>query len=209
MRIELLQPEHLDAAADVHLDAFRGYPNARLGRPYARAFLQWFRNSDRGAAFVAVDDDNQVAGYVAGALLPYGEQLNRDLFPLVAKTTLLRPWILLNGRFLRAVRAKILWTLGRRKQFISAEPELPQPTMSLVGIGTAARARGRGVGGQLVAAFEEEARRRGARSLRLSVYAENITARRLYERCGWTFAGGSDEPGSAVYYAKVLAPGQP
>jgi ribosomal-protein-alanine N-acetyltransferase len=50
-------------------------------------------------------------------------------------------------------------------------------------------ARRRGVGATLLAAFESEARRRGAEAAFLEVAADNAPARRLYERAGWRVAG--------------------
>jgi ribosomal protein S18 acetylase RimI-like enzyme len=202
MRIEVMQPQHIAGAAEVHLDAFRGYPNARLGRGYARAFLDWFRRYDRGIALVAIDDRGAVAGYVAGAFIPYGHEMNRELFPLVARITIMKPWILLNRRFLNAVRAKLRWVIGRGKGAAPSK-SIPPGLMSLVVIGTAKESRGLGVGAELVAAFEEHARRLGARTVRLSVYPENTSARRLYERCGWV-AGADPRPGAAIDYTKIL-----
>jgi ribosomal protein S18 acetylase RimI-like enzyme len=49
-------------------------------------------------------------------------------------------------------------------------------------------ARGRGLGGPVMAAVEEEARRLGARAVHLVVAPENERARRLYRRSG--FADG-------------------
>jgi ribosomal protein S18 acetylase RimI-like enzyme len=49
--------------------------------------------------------------------------------------------------------------------------------------------QGRGVGRRLVAAAVEEARRRGARRLRLRVLGHNAAARRVYEACGFVVEG--------------------
>jgi ribosomal protein S18 acetylase RimI-like enzyme len=49
--------------------------------------------------------------------------------------------------------------------------------------------QGRGVGRALVAAAVEEARRRGARKLRLRVLGHNAAARRAYEACGFVVEG--------------------
>jgi ribosomal protein S18 acetylase RimI-like enzyme len=45
--------------------------------------------------------------------------------------------------------------------------------------------RGRGLGRTLTERLHEEARRRGAERVRLTVYADNEAARRLYERLGY------------------------
>lgn len=50
-------------------------------------------------------------------------------------------------------------------------------------------ARGRGTGRELVAAAAAEARRRGARSLRLDVFDNNAPAAALYRACGFADLG--------------------
>ncbi|TFL19400.1 GNAT family N-acetyltransferase [Jannaschia formosa] len=53
----------------------------------------------------------------------------------------------------------------------------------------AAPARRRGLGRRLVAAFEAEARARGAEAAFLEVSADNPAARALYEGTGWRLVG--------------------
>jgi GNAT superfamily N-acetyltransferase len=71
-------------------------------------------------------------------------------------------------------------------------PDVPE-----LGIGVVAAARGRGVGGALLAALLELAREQGHRTLSLSVDREN-PARRLYERVGFRDAGISDPTDTSV-----------
>jgi GNAT superfamily N-acetyltransferase len=54
------------------------------------------------------------------------------------------------------------------------------------GICVAEAARGQGVGGKLLAAIEDEARRSGAATIRLDVIGANPRARLLYERQGYS-----------------------
>jgi GNAT superfamily N-acetyltransferase len=64
-------------------------------------------------------------------------------------------------------------------------------------IGVVGAARGRGVGGALLAALLELAREQGHRTLSLSVDRQN-PARRLYERVGFRDAGISDPTDTSV-----------
>lgn len=57
------------------------------------------------------------------------------------------------------------------------------------GLAVAPERQGAGVGGGLVVAALEEARRRGAGKVSLRVLAPNTRARRLYERCGFEVEG--------------------
>lgn len=66
--------------------------------------------------------------------------------------------------------------------------------------------RGRGVGGALLAAAEERARRDGCCKLTLEVRDDNQGARRLYERCGFTdFV--LEAPTPTRFLSKVLTSG--
>jgi len=78
----------------------------------------------------------------------------------------------------------------------------------LYSIAVAARARGWGVGAQLLAAAEGSARRLGSRAIRLEVRADNSAARTLYERRGYHRFGLTEkyyEDGhDALRYEKTL-----
>jgi ribosomal protein S18 acetylase RimI-like enzyme len=77
--------------------------------------------------------------------------------------------------------------------YVKVRPPTPLPSNAHVqqiqGLAVAPRARRRGVGAALLAAAEEEARRRGARKLSLRVLATNRGGRRLYDACGFTVEG--------------------
>jgi ribosomal protein S18 acetylase RimI-like enzyme len=190
---------HLDAASEVHRDAFRDHMNGRLGARYARALLAWFMAADRGIALVAIGEDDRVVGYVAGAPVGYGPSLTRALLPVAAASAVLRPWLL----FDRDIRARIVTRLRglRAAAGGSVVPEEPD-TMSLVAIGVASSARGQQVGAALLRAFEERASALGMRAVRLSVYDHNVPARRLYERAGWSVV---KIEGQAIYFGRRLA----
>ncbi|HKI85669.1 MAG TPA: GNAT family N-acetyltransferase [Thermoanaerobaculia bacterium] len=193
----------LAGVASIHLEAFNGYMNARLGSGYARAFLRWFMNDPQALALVARQGNGVLAGYVVGALEPYGKRLTRSILPAAAIALAARPWLLLDRRMVRTILGRLhLLPAGRTEQ--REKPVLESPVASLVGIGVAPSARRVGAGSALVAAFEDEARELGARSLRLSVYEDNLAALALYERCGWRVADLPRPPGAALYYYKTL-----
>lgn len=197
-----LTPQYVDDAVKVHLEAFRGYANTKLGRRYVKQFLLWFSRCKGGIALVAVDG-GEVLGYVVGAPAGYGSALNRELFPLVAAQALLRPWLVVDRRFVRAAWAKLKSVFSGRPSAVRQPPPVPpEQTMSLVGIGTRSAHRGRGVGTLLISDFERLAREKGMRMLRLTVYADNAAARRAYERSGWK--GEPPAPGAAMVYTKRL-----
>jgi len=191
-RIVDLTPELLDDAAGVHLEAFRGYMNARLGRGYAKAFLRWFSRAPHGVALAALEN-GKLAGYVVGAPAGYDRGMSRALIWVVARAFALRPWLLFERRFLQRIALR-------------ARPAPPRAAdaakiMSLVGIGVAEAGRGSGIGRLLMEEFERRARALGMTAMRLSVYTDNDRARRLYERAGWIVE--RTEP-NALYYRRDL-----
>lgn len=191
-RVVDLTPELLDDAAGVHLEAFRGYMNAQLGRGYAKAFLRWFTRAPQGVALAALEN-GRVAGYVVGAPAGYDRAMTRALIWVVARAFALRPWLLLQRRFLERI--------ARRARSVPQPPVETGAVMSLVGIGVAEAGQGSGVGRVLMEEFERRARQHGMTSMRLSVYADNERARRLYERAGWIV---ERTEANALYYRRAL-----
>jgi [ribosomal protein S18]-alanine N-acetyltransferase len=81
----------------------------------------------------------------------------------------------------------------------------------LYSLAVSAAARGQGLGERLLGACEDAARQRGCSQLRLEVRADNMAARRLYDRRGYQlfgryasyYADGED----ALRYRKSVTPG--
>lgn len=195
--------EHVGAVAAIHMEAFRGYMNTRLGPEYARDLVLWFSRRENGVALCAIDRSGAVLGYVFGAPEGYVKDMNKSLAWPALKGALKNPQVFLDRRFW-----PILW--GRARSVLGAvaaapgRVPLPGPVISLVGIGVAPSARRLGIGRLLMRAFEERAAGRGMRSMSLSVYPENAGARSLYESAGWT-AGEPPRSGAIKYY-KILGP---
>jgi ribosomal protein S18 acetylase RimI-like enzyme len=101
------------------------------------------------------------------------------------------------------VRAELWRRLRTLRQPTPPSPSLPEPVLSLVGIGTDPAARGQGIGSRLIEAFTDEGTRRGYACLRLSVYRDNAAARGLYDRWGWEPIEHPTNP-ALLYYARVL-----
>lgn len=203
VKVVPLSRELIPAVARLQQQAFAGYLNARLGLRYQRAFIRWFYEAKDAIALVAMSESEGLLGYVVGAPIGYGARLNRAIFWPAVTSILLRPWLFLDGYFRHMVAGRVHILIGRGQTPTSGTPALPTPTYSLVGIGVLPEARGQGIGAQLVSAFEVAAVAQGARSVRLSIYPHNTTARRLYEKQGWQ-AQPNPSPAAALYYYKIL-----
>lgn len=190
----------LPAVVDLHFTAFAGYMNTRLSKRYVVNFLNWFKRDPEGIALVAFDG-GRPAGYAVGAPIGYQPRLTKATLAAPIAGVFRRPWLLLEGRFRRIAWGRIqgtIWGWKGKAETGAADSR----AFSLVGIGVAPEAHGRHVGWALMKSFEAEARARGARRLRLSLYASNAPARSLYERAGWALV--SDPGQETLYYEKTL-----
>jgi len=183
-----MSPADLPEVLAVHGEAFADAMNVRMGPAYLRVFFRWFLRAPRAVALVA-RVDGRVAGYVVGDRVGYQRALNLRLIPRALPALLLRPGLLLRPDIQAVIRARARLALGLAPASPPSAwpvaPPLPEPVISLVGIGVAGAARGRGVGAALMTAFEARARALGYRSARLSVYDDNERAHALYARAGW------------------------
>ena len=190
--------------AVVHREVFRGYMNERLGASYARTLVRWFQASPDRIALAAVDPHLGVIGYVLGAPSDSLLQMSRYLFKSAIAGLVLHPWLMFRKDVRHVVGSRCTRLLGSSRP-TEIGLELPQPIVSLVGIGVKSAARGLGVGDALMSAFEEEARKLSARAIHLTVYDSNERARALYERAGWNRIAGLTESDNSVGYAKLLS----
>lgn len=198
-----LTDDLLPQVVAIHSQAFAGQMNVKLGRKYLFHFFEWFTNYPNNISVIAIENGQSVRGYVIGAPLDYTSDLNRDLFWIAVESIILRPplWVDEKIRTALIARARILMRLENGK---ACTPEIPLPSVSLVGIGVNPGSQKSGIGFQLMQTFEERAKALQMRSMRLSVFPENHGARRLYEKCGWTAYPNDVVPNKTMYYYKVI-----
>lgn len=192
----------VDAVSEIHLEAFRGYLNARFGIGYARALIHWFARQEGAIALAAVDGNHRVVGYAIGAPSTLAQKLHGALFWVTAGSIVLHPWVILDKRLWKVGYARFM--NKRNASDTSPRSDLPEPVMSLFGIGVKPSHRQRGIGQRLLRAFEERARSHKIQSLLLWVYADRTATRHLYEKCGWQLCPGSMESSGVVKYVRIL-----
>ena len=201
VRIVPMISEMVPKAARLHIETLAGSRTACMGNAYVEAFIEWFRQPDRGGiALVAIDRHRHVVGYVIGAPLGYARDLSRHLAWTAARAVIGRPWLFFKLQFRKGFLDRLQLLLGRSLPQAS-QPELPAPTLSLVAIGVSPHAQRKHIGLRLVQGFESKVRELQMRSLRLSTNSENVAACRLYERCGWRPFPVS---GGLTYYFRIL-----
>lgn len=205
LRVAPFRLEDVPLLVPVQLEAFAGYANARLGARYAAAALSFFAERPDAIALGCWLGERAV-GFVCGVRCEDEVELGRAVRWTALRALLTRPWLLMERKILTKVLGRLRDLIVRPRVAASQPaPCWPGPVMGLVSIGVSEGVRGHGVGGSLLDAFEEVSRSRGFAGLMLSVYAENLAARRLYEGRGWwplTDDSGANAP--AVFYFKGL-----
>jgi ribosomal protein S18 acetylase RimI-like enzyme len=196
--IQSLKSDYIDEVLEIHLSAFSGYLNTKIGKAYLRKLFHWFINSDKSVALCATNKSGKVIGYVIGATIDYGPVLQKYLMQTAVLGIFTHFWVLLDPHFLRMV----LMRLGFKRRLIVAGPILIYPAISLVGIGVSPTYSRLGVGKALLVEFEKTAKRLGFNSLCLSVYPDNIAARGLYEKTGWQPGPIPKDTSETMYYIK-------
>lgn len=199
--------EMLEVVAHVHMQAFKGAMNTKLGLPYTIKFFNWFVRQECGIALVAIisrlDKKEQIVGYAIGIPPSSGKAMDRDLFWVASWNACIRPWLFFNSKIRASIKMHLTAFL-RRSSEQASQFELPTPIMSLVGLAVVPNIQGQDIGKELLRVFEDRARDFHVRSLKLSVYPENSVARHVYEKCGWVACKTAIKPGKAMFYYKIL-----
>lgn len=160
MKIENAVPGDVDEVAHLHVHAFPGFFLTSLGPVFLKELYRGFLSHPSGIFLVARNEDG-IIGFVAGTSEPevFFNELRRRrglFFGLKALPAIL-------GNPLPVVR-KLFYALRYRGD----APVARVSGALLSSIGVAGQVKGTGVAGRLVAAFEDEARKRGARSVYLT-----------------------------------------
>lgn len=172
-----MRSEHVRQVVDVHMRAFPGFFLTTLGPAFLRTYYRAAANAAGAIALVAVED-GRVAGFAVGNRHPAGfyRRLLRRRWPGFALAAV--PGVLRSPsavpRVLRAVR----YPSTRGGDAGAA---------GLFSIAVVPSSRGAGVGGALLAAFEREARAKGALRVVLETDADrNDVANAFYRSAGFS-----------------------
>jgi ribosomal protein S18 acetylase RimI-like enzyme len=203
LQYERLGTGHLEQVATLHVACFPGYYLTRLGPAFLRAMYGWYVDSPEAIAYVAVDAQGHMVGFVAGTTS--AEQYHGSLFRRRGGALLATLAARLFGSPADTVRlawerkdllpqaVSSLLARGSREPVESA-PGAEKGTASLVSIGVEPSQRRSGLGRRLTDLFVREAGQRGCEVVTLSVREDNEGARLFYESIGWTRVGEpSDE----------------
>lgn len=194
--------DDIDDVVTIHCESFLNSRSTKLGRPFLRKMYLWFVQYQRGLSFVA-EIDGRIVGFVTGGIGGSSRKIFRFALFEILWAFLRHPGLILQSDMFEQW-SSYLWSLLPRKRKATSLSENPRFVKgTLDSIAVSPRARGRNVGKSLVSAFENAAREQGATLLSLGVEYNNLTARRLYESCGWELAREDAKSNSANYIKRV------
>ena len=190
-------PEHLDRAADLHLEALPHGFFADLGPRFLRAYYATFLASPHAVALAAVSG-GQLLGVVVGPVRPSAHRRwvlrrrGRQLALRGLAALVVRPKVALWFIRTRVGRYISAWRRGRAAASGSAEPGPSEEPAVLSHLAVLERARGEGIGRALASAFVREVGRAGAARVVLVTLEGDAGAGRFYAREGWEDEGVRD-----------------
>ncbi len=148
-------------------------------------------------------EKGRIIGYTVEAPIGYRKKMNKDLLKTRILGILTHFLIFLNNRFFKTLLARLkLLFQANNINGTSNKYELIGKGSSLVGIGVDPKYSRFGIGQNLMSIFERKATQLGMEYMRLSVYDNNFTAIRLYEKSGWLRLTND---GRTLYYYKYIS----
>lgn len=185
--VRRLGEDDLHAIARVHAAAFPSSVLTQLGQGVVRRYYAWQLNGPHDGEGFGAFVGERLAGFCFGGIFRDSTRgFLRHNLGSIALAVATHPRVLTHPRFRDRLRYGRR-ALRRPRQHASGRP---RPARSdkpygILSIATDPEAQGRGIGGLLMAAHEEAALRRGFRTMRLTVDADNTQAIRFYTRRGW------------------------
>jgi len=189
----------IEDLATIHLAAFSGYMNSRMGRGYVKKFLLWFLTYPNAITLKATRD-GKASGYVVGAPVDYAKSLNRDLLAIGIFSVITHPGVVVHPNFVKAIFPRLRLLLKKKASVVTPLHQARRG-VSLIGIAVDPQQSGHGIGTELMKAFEIQASVKRMDYMALSVYDYNEKARAVYEKLDWKV---SRRDGTGVYYEKAL-----
>lgn len=180
---------HIEELSKLHMDAFSGYSNTKIGRSYVKKFLNWFVDFPEGIALTALFDGTPV-GYVVGAPAGYQVKMNKDLAGVALIGFVSHPWVAFNKKIISIALSRLKILVGKKENKINEVQD--GKVISLVGIAVSPQYGGYKIGSNLMIAFEKLARSNGYDIMRLSVYDHNEAAISMYKKSGWNQLSSSN-----------------
>ena len=199
--IRLMRRDDIPDVIILHRQAFGGSLGAGLGQIYLTTFFEWFLTYDQ-AVYLVADQNNVICGYILGASHGYGHKLNRAIFWQGIVGILRHPNIIFHPNFKGQFFSRVQQLLPPwKKNTLLEEAQLEdEKVFSLVGIGVHPEMRRMGIGEQLLEKFYTSINKDNFDRIRLTVYPDNLKARRFYEKNDWYLGSNKVVQNKTIVY---------
>jgi len=192
----------LDQVVDLHKKCFPTSRSTKLGKKFLKKFYSWYTIYHPELSFVS-EGAGEVVGFICGTLgSGGGQQRFKFTLPIIIQSLINNPLLIFNKVTFKSWKV-LINALKIKKKSIPNDQKPAGKKGALDSIAIDSRARGHSIGILLVQKFEEAAREQGATYLSLGVEADNIPARKLYEKCGWRLAFEKLDENSASYMKDI------
>jgi len=202
-----MELKDINYAARIHSQQFPHSRSTRLGKPFVAKMYKWFCVNQPDLSLVA-EKDGEIIGLAVGSIGGYGRKIFRYAFFEIFFGLLSHPWMVFSRSTFSLWRSFLQGLIpsgSQNKNTLSTPKAGPVSVIaSLSSIAVAHDAQGKGVGRSLLDRFEQNAYKKGATRLSLSVEIDNYPAMRLYEVGGWVKERIDVERGS-VHFGKEIS----
>jgi ribosomal protein S18 acetylase RimI-like enzyme len=178
-----------NALARIHLTAFPKSVVTAFGAKVVKSYYEWQTSRTAGLTCLIAVRDSQVCGYaLAGSPMSSMASFIRSRPLQLMIAALAHPQLILDRTLRARVTAYVSKLVFRKHSQPTPESSQParDPGFWIEAIAVDSGIRRAGIGSSLMAACEDEARRRGCTEMFLAVETGNDPAIALYEKMGWS-----------------------
>lgn len=170
-----IREEHCRDMARLHRSSIPTGFLSSLGEPFLAALYRAITESPAGFGLVAEEKGQFLGGITFASRL--GTLYRHVVRKQGVRLSMLLGFKLLRPSVLKAVVQNLLYPSRARREQL--------PDTELLSVVVSEQSRGKGVGGELVRRGLQECAHRSIGQVKVLVSADNQSARRLYERCGF------------------------
>ncbi len=177
MNYKIVQRNEYHDLAEIHLDSFKGFFLATLGKRFLLTYYKAVLGSNETISVCAVDDEGKFLGFGTGCVQSKGYH---------KRLILQNPFsFLVQGLIILFTNPKALKRLGKNLDKISSDKD-DGNYAELISICVSHLSKGTGIGRSLLKEFEEEVKRRKCKKITLTTdYFNNKEVMAFYLRSGY------------------------
>jgi ribosomal protein S18 acetylase RimI-like enzyme len=178
--VEILTKQHINQVITIHMQAFPKSQSTKFGRDFLKCYYEGAVNSTNAISFIW-KEDGIIAGFIFGATNK--QEFSRQIM-IYSSSSLLKV-VILNVLSNPVNSIKRFWSYLVHYILPGGDSYYAKDTATLDSVAILEGYRGRGISDELIKSFLEKLKESGIKACRLGVMAENMPARRFYERNGF------------------------